>query len=219
MKKLTVLAVAILLFSGMLEAQVRFGVKAGVNGSTFFTESNVADDITPGINFQIGGLMQYDFWIFTLQPELLYSVRSARMDNANDKYLLEQYANLTEADPELRYTSQNIEIPVNLQYGVNIGKKRVFVEVGPYVSFHLGGSFNGEASLYKDYNSVYSFNKVDFGVGAGAGVEYKKFQLTAKYDWGLNWLGKEVDNYTETNANVFYDMKYMNLALSLAYIF
>lgn len=220
MKKLSFLVVLILLAVGTSQAQVRFGVKAGANASSLFNISSVVNDNSPAVNFQIGGVMQYDFWIFTLQPELNFSRKGGRLNSAYDKFYLQQYAGLTEDAPSLDFTTNHIELPVNLLYKVNIGKIKVFAEAGPFVSFNLGGTFNGSKAKYDQYADLLPFHWIDCGVGAGAGLEYKKFQLNAKWDWGLNWIGSKVPNMNGTgNINVFNDMKYLNLSLSLGYFF
>jgi len=220
MKKLSILVVLILSTIGAAQAQLRFGVKAGANATSLFNISSVVDDHSPAVNFQIGGIMQYDFWIFTLQPELNLVRKTVKLNNAYDKYYLQQYAKLTEAAPALNYKSTHIELPINLMYKVNVGKTKIFAEMGPFVSFNLGGSFNGAGDLYKNYAEHMPFHWIDYGAGAGAGLEYKKFQLNAKWNWGLNWVGSKVPNLNETgNINVFNDMKYMNLSISLGYFF
>jgi hypothetical protein len=220
MKKLSIVVVLILLTIGVVQAQLRFGVKAGANASTLFNNSNVVDDHSPAVNFQIGGVMQYDFWIFTLQPELNLVRKTIKLNNAYDKYYLQQYAELTQDAPTLRYSSTHIELPVNLLYKVNIGKTKIFAEMGPFVSFNLGGAFNGNSAHYNQYADQLPFHWIDYGVGAGAGVEYKKFQLNAKWNWGLNWIGSKVTNFNDLgNLNVFNDMKYKNLSLSVSYFF
>lgn len=220
MKKRIILIVLILSTIGAAQAQLRFGVKAGANATSLFNISSVADDHSPAVNFQIGGIMQYDFWIFTLQPELNFVRKTVKLNNAYDKFYLQQYAELTEDAPVLNYKSEHIELPINLLYKVNVGKAKIFAEVGPFVSFNFGGSFNDAGDLYKNYADHMPFHWIDYGVGAGAGLEYKKFQLNAKWNWGLNWVGSKVPNLNGTgNINVFNDMKYMNLSISLGYFF
>jgi hypothetical protein len=220
MKKQIVLTALVLLVVGFGQAQVRFGLKAGANASTLFNISSVVDDHSPAANFQIGGVMQYDFWIFTLQPELNLLRKTVKLNNAYDKYYLQQYAELTEDQPALTYKSTHIELPVNLLYKVNVGKTKVFAEMGPFVSFNLGGSFNDGADLYANYAKQMPFHWIDYGAGAGLGLEYKKFQLNAKWNWNFNWIGSKVPNLNGSgNINAFNDMKYMNLSVSLGYFF
>ena len=220
MKKLSILVVLIISTIGAAQAQLRFGVKAGANATNLFNISSVVDDHSPAVNFQIGGIMQYDFWIFTLQPELNLVRKTVKLNNAYDKFYLQQYAELTEDAPALTYKSTHIELPVNLLYKVNVGKTKIFAEMGPFVSFNLGGSFNDASDLYDNYADYMPFHWIDYGVGAGAGLEFKKFQLNAKWNWGLNWVGSKVPNLNGTgNINVFNDMKYMNLSISLGYFF
>lgn len=220
MKKLSILFVLIALTIGVAQAQVRFGVKAGANASMLFNISSVVNDHSPAANFQIGGIMQYDFWIFTLQPELNLVRKTVKLNNAYDKYYLQQYAELTADAPALNYKSTHIELPINLMYKVNVGKTKIFAEMGPFVSFNLGGSFNDAGDLYQNYAKHMPFHWIDYGAGAGLGLEYKKFQLNAKWNWNFNWIGSKVPNINGTgNINVFNDMKYMNLSLSVGYFF
>jgi hypothetical protein len=229
MKKRTILALALLLVTGFTQAQIRYGVKAGSNLNWLYSEATSVTDLTPNVNFQIGGFAQYDFWVLTLQPEVLFNVRTSTIEDANTKYALQYNANLTEADPALKYTSYNLEIPINLQYGYKYGKVRYFAEMGPYIGIHLGGSFNGSTDYYKSYDKDYAFHTLDWGAGLGLGAEYKKFQFKARYDWGFGWLGtyREVNDVYPSygdlgdgyNDNVFFDMKNKSLSVSLGYIF
>lgn len=220
MKKPILLAVLLFLTFGIAQAQLRFGMKAGANASTLLNISNVVDDHSPAANFQIGGVMQYDFWIFTLQPELNVVRQSVKLNNAYDKFYLQQYAELTENAPALTYSSTHLELPVNLMYKVNVGKTKIFAETGPFVSLNLGGSFNGDVTKYKSYAEQLPFHWIDYGVGAGLGLEYQKFQLNAKWNWNFNSIGSKVPNINGTgNINVFNDMKYRSLSVSLSYFF
>ncbi|HET9570619.1 MAG TPA: porin family protein [Bacteroidales bacterium] len=220
MKKLNIVVLLILITIGSAQAQLRFGLKAGTNASIPFNLSSVADELSPAFNFQIGGIMQYDFWIFSLQPELNLVRKTILINNAYDKYYLQQYAALTQDAPVLNYQSTHIELPVNLLYKMNVGKTKIFAEMGPFVSINLSGKFNDFSDLYKNYDNHMPFKLFDYGLGAGAGLEYKKFQLNAKWNWGLNWIGSKVPNLNGTgNINEFNDIKYRSLSISLGYFF
>jgi hypothetical protein len=219
MKKRTILALALLLMAGFTEAQVRYGIKAGGNLNWLYSEATSVTDLTPNVNFQIGGFAQYDFWVLTFQPEVLFNLRTTTLNDANTKYALHYYAGLTEDDPSLKYTSYNLEIPLNIQYGYKYNKVRYFAETGPYVGVHLGGTFNGSYDDYKSYDKAYPFKWMDVGLGIGAGAEYKKFQFKVRYDWGLVWHGAYTENYEGYNENIFNDMKNKDLSVSLGYIF
>jgi hypothetical protein len=202
------------------QAQVRLGVKGGMNVSGFVTDSKVVDKQTPGVNFQLGGTFRYDFWVLSLQSDLLYTQKTFQMDDAADKYYLQQYANLSSSDPALRYTSSAIEIPIDLRYRFKVKKSNFFVGTGPSFAFRLGGSFNGDADLSKAYGEVFPFRWFDCGYGFVGGVELGKMQVGLRWDWYLNRMGSVVENQYETgNVNLFHDMKYRNLSLTVGYFF
>lgn len=222
MKKHTLLMALLMLISGIAVGQVRFGVKAGANMTSLFNESSTIDHTSPAFNFRLGGVMRYDFWFLTLQPELMFTAKSTVLNDAYDKLLLREYAHLTTANPALNVTQYSLELPINLQAGIKIKNTRIYGEFGPFVSLNLGGKFNGNASYYKNYNNDFAFHRLDYGIGVGAGAEYKNFLLSARWDWGLGRIGQEVADplsLTEGNANLFNQMKYRNLNLSLTFVF
>jgi hypothetical protein len=90
---------------------------------------------------------------------------------------------------------------------------------GPYVSFLTGGTINGERDIFNTVDDEFKFNRVDFGMGAGAGAEYKKYQLQVKYDFGMLQAGKEAALIQTELINPFYKMRNRNISVSLAYLF
>ena len=221
MKNVLVITAFALTLAFTAQAQFNLGVKAGANASGFFTESTVVTQQTPNVNFHLGGFAQYDFWKLTLQPELKFSQRGFTMNDAYDKYYLRQIGGLTPGSPSLDFTSYHIEMPINLMYKQTIGKSKLFVELGPQLVFNLGGKLGGSAQAYKSYSDLMSFRWLDYGVGAGLGVEYKKILLGSRWDWYFNKIGeKKVDaTYGVGNLNVFNDMKYLNLNFYVGYLF
>jgi len=221
MKKLTILALAIFLFSGVTKAQLRYGIKGGANLSDIITKNAMLDAANMGIHPQVGLLLQYKMGNFSIQPELLYTEKGGTFKGVYGKSnYLALYANLTDQNPDISLVSQQLEIPLNLQFGLKLGKSRVYIQGGPYLSYVLTGRINGENSSYKSVGELYEFNRFDYGLGAGAGVEYKKFQFSAKYDFGFSPVGKETINaISGENFNPFYEMKNRNINVSIGYLF
>lgn len=221
MKKLTILALAIFLFSGVTKAQLRYGIKGGANLTDIITSNKMLDAANMGIHPQFGFLLQYKMGYFAFQPELLYTEKGGTFKGVYGKSnYLALYANLTDQNPDISLVSQYIEMPLNLHFGLKIGKTRVFIQGGPYFSYALTGRINGDNDTYKSVGELYEFNKFDLGLGAGAGVEYKKIQFSAKYDFGFSTIGKETLNpISGENYNPFHDMKNRNLSVSVGYLF
>jgi len=208
MKKIVILAVALFTFVSVSDAQLKFGVKAGANMSNFSTESNIIDQVKGATSYQFGILLQAKALGFAIQPEVLYSVKGGEFNNSTLSGIL--------SGTDIKFQSQSIEIPVNLQFGLEAGPARVFLQAGPYVSFLTGALINDSRDNYetaKDYISTF-----DYGVGAGVGAELLGLQLTVKYDWGLSKLGKE-EILAGNNINPFNELKNRNFNISLAYLF
>ena len=206
MKKIALLTFAILLMSGISNAQVKFGVTAGVNLTELSTESDFVEYVKGATNYKFGVLFQVKALGFAIQPEVLYSVKGGTFNNTGNLSLF----------ADTKYKSQNIEIPVNFQYGLDAGIARIYVQAGPYVSFLTGGLVNDSEENFKLEDE--NLNAMDFGVGLGVGAELLGVQLAVKYDWGLSKLGKE-ELILGNNVNVFNELQNRNFSISLAYLF
>ena len=222
MRKLVVL---LFLFSVTLiaNAQFRYGIKAGANysdlsissGTTSATMVKVVDAIPA---WRAGFVAQYKLGDFAIQSELLYSVEGGDLLNSNPGSA--KLATMVGAGSVVQYRSQNLQVPLNIQYGRNFGAIHLYALAGPYLSFLLSGSLNGERALWSTVQGQWGFNKVDLGFGAGVGAEFKNLQLTARYDFGGTEIGKKVTtSHVTTNLNPFFEMKERNLSLSLGYFF
>jgi hypothetical protein len=208
MKKTSIIALVLLLCASVSNAQLRFGITAGTNISSLSSASSVIDEVKGATNYQVGILLQAKSSGFAIQPEILYSVKAGQFNNSTVSGIL--------SGSDTKYQSQNIEIPVNLQFGISAGPARVFIQGGPYVSFLTGALVNGSVKEYKDVKD--NINTFNYGVGAGVGAELLSLQLTVKYDWGLSKLGQE-QLLLGQNINPFNELKDRNLSIALAYLF
>lgn len=191
------------------QAQLKFGIKAGANVNSISTDvSSMVDEVKGATNYQFGVLLQTKVLGFTVQPEVLYVVKSSMINNSTITSLFN--------GTDVEYKTQNIEIPVNLQYGFGFGIGRVFLQGGPYVSFVASTLMDGKSNYDKSLKE--SMSTFDYGVGAGAGAELLGLQLSVKYDWGLGKLG-DASIKDLTDSSPFKDMKNRTLSVSLAYLF
>lgn len=157
----------VFLFSATAQAQVlpKFGVKAGLNYSTF----NNADGTEYKAGFLGGVYANFNVPASptTIQPEILYA----------------QYgSNVEGSDGSL--SADYIQIPVLAKFGfgapgVNI-KPEVFF--GPYAGFNIKAEAE-EAGFAVDADEV--FKNTDFGVVVGAGVQVSKLNFELRYTAGL----------------------------------
>jgi hypothetical protein len=213
MKRIACVLVAFMTVVSVSQAQLKFGIKAGANVNSLTSDvSAMLDQVKESSNYQFGVLFQAKALGFTVQPEVLYVVKSSMINNLTIEGIY--------SGDNVEYKTQNIEVPLNLQYGFGFIVGRAYLQAGPYVSFVASTLMDGEESF--DQNLKNSMSTFDYGVGAGFGVELLGFQLSAKYDWGMGKLG---DAHIPTGVgdavtnNPFNNMQNKTLNVSLAYLF
>lgn len=161
MKRIILALVMVAFYLSPIHAQVKFGLKGGVNFDNFeFKEAKTKEYVLDNsTGWQAGALLQIKIpgLGLGLQPELLYTVCKA---NINDETNSIHY----------------FEVPVNLRLGVNLFLVRPYLMAGPY----FGYAVNFEGKFFEN-----DINKFDWGLGLGGGVEIWKFVLDARYSWGL----------------------------------
>jgi hypothetical protein len=211
MKKVAIVVVGLLMTSFVSQAQLKFGVKAGANVSKLSASvDEMASQIKGATDYQFGVLMQAKAFGIVIQPEVLYSVKS---DFISDPSITELFDG-----QEVAYSSQNIEIPLNFQVGFGFLVGRAYLQAGPYVSFVASTLMNGTSNYAENVKN--SMSTFDYGVGAGAGLEFFHFQLSAKYDWGMGKLGDATYlNGGTPTSNPFNNLSNRTLSVSLAYLF
>lgn len=164
------LFVALFLISVSASAQISWGVKAGFNASSLsgFEKFSQKFDELDGFStsykpgFHAGIVAQVGITEnFFIQPELLYSLQgvAGKLEGEKDNLNL-----------------NFIQLPIYAGYKVNAGTNlNVIFGVGPYFAYGISGT--------EDVFDV--FNRFDFGLGAIAGIEYSKVQITVGYDFGV----------------------------------
>lgn len=164
---LSILTGLLMLLSTPAKAQVlpKFGVKAGLNYSTF----NNADGVEHKAGF-LGGVyanINLPGSPIAIQPEVLYAQYGANLEGSDGKLSVDY-----------------IQIPVLAKFGfgtpgVNI-KPEVFF--GPYAGFNINSELeNANAGV----NADEFFKDSDFGVVVGAGLQVTKLNFELRYTAGL----------------------------------
>lgn len=195
MKKL-IFSAAMLIAAGFsMNAQdVKFGVKAGFNLASF---SGDAVDISPVAGFHAGGLAEFKFGNFALQPELLYTTAGAQRTNES----------VFEAD--MKSTLSYIAVPVAAKYYILEG---LSIQAGPQFAFLLsakdeyrGGGMDGEVDSKDSYSSY------DLGILGGLGYELESGLLfSARYVQGISNAAEveSGDDYKLHNTSVQFSIGY-----------
>jgi hypothetical protein len=164
---------------------------------------------------------------FAVQPGARFA-----MQGFNDKYRSNEHVTPNTGDKCTRkFSLFYVQVPVYVQYRMNIAEEtNLLFQAGPYAGYGLFGRQlyikNGKSQNLADNEKKITFgsekdkgirDRFDFGVGAGFGIEFYRFQLMAAYDFGLK---KMYFNKLDAKG-AFYnvDMSNHNLSVTLAVIF
>lgn len=193
MKKVlsTLVLMACLMMAVPAQAQLRFGLKGGLNISKVtFSASDINSDNRTG--FFVGPMAEFTLPIAGLGVDAaaLYTQSGAKMKYGNES---------------LDKTLKTIEIPVNLKYNFGLGSVvGAYVAAGPQFGFNVGSGHFGNYDM-KDRNTT-------FNVGAGVKL-LSHFQIGLNYNFSVNKVAK----YEYEGKK--YDMKKNTWQVSLAYLF
>lgn len=182
-----IVAVLVILFAGFhTSAQTNtslfgsFGIKAGVNISNLYVD-DVTDENTR-VGFQLGFFAKAPLTtVFAIQPELIYSQKGATLEYNN-----------AFASGRFTTTLHYIELPV---MGVVNLTKNFNLHAGPYISYLAGVNVDNKSSndnldFERELNRE-NFEKFDYGVAAGLGIDMSKLGIGLRYNYGLQEVGKE----------------------------
>lgn len=171
MKKFIVIVASLLV---AVSAHAQFGVVAGITS----TKSNLKEawaDVKNITQYHVGLTYKLDLGLLAIQPSILYNMKGTKLDVAS--------ADVTAA--ELDYKTGYIEVPVQLQLGLNLGVARIYGFAEPFIGYAITNSATlGGKDLKADWENVK--NRLEYGVGLGAGVELiKHVQVSVKYFWNM----------------------------------
>ncbi len=160
MKKLftLIVLVAATYFAVPAKAQLKFGIKGGLN----ITDMSLSNDVFETSNrtgFFIGPTIKFTLPIVGLgiDASALYDQREGEVNvEADDNTLV-----------STRLKQKSINIPINLRYDIGLGSlAAVYLAAGPQFGFNVGDK---NQSLYKDV-AEWRLNTSNFSVNVGAGV-------------------------------------------------
>lgn len=155
-----------ILFSLPVQAQFRYGVKAGMNISTLhFNKDLVSPDALVG--YQMGLTSEWMSQRKHIGVEL-----SALFSQKGITY------------HSKRYTANYIGIPLNFKWRYRLLFGDLFLTAGPYVAFSIGEKEWDKISVNGSPRTT--AKDLDFGVNAGAGILIlNHFQVGLGYGLGL----------------------------------
>lgn len=232
-KQLTLLAVLALSFFSLNTAfaQVRFGIKAGLNLANISysddyieaSEAGISGNIATGMvpAFHVGGQAEFGFGSgLGLSLGLQLNVKGGSLDLTGVLFG-EPFTAKSKARP------MYLQVPVALTYNRN----SFYAGVGPYVGFGVGGKLKTEVEAAGQSDEVSediefgndsddAFAPLDYGVGLEIGYEINgMIRLSASYQLGLaNVAPKDAVDEGDA-AGLDFSYKHSVIGFSVAYLF
>lgn len=197
MKKiLTIIMVACITFAMPSLAQVKFGLKGGLNLTNLSADGITSDKS----GFYVGPTVKFTLPVVGLSVDAsaLYDQRNAKIKNTDETI-----------------KSQSFQIPINVRYGVGLSSVvNVFAFAGPQFGFNIG-----DKSKLLDQMGSWSLksSNISGNIGIGATV-FSKLQITANYNFQLSKSG-EVEYINEAGQTTTGKMKFNSWQLGLGYYF
>lgn len=201
MKKILTLVVLLATITVAAQAQVKFGVKGGLNITSMKLDKSVADKSNQA-GFFIGPTVKFTLPVVGLgiDAAALYDQRSAKV-----------------LDETLK--QQSIQIPINLRYGIGLGSTASFyIFAGPQFGFAIGDKVTELANDAADWRLKDSNLSANVGLGL---MLLNHLQISANYNIALGTTGEvDVNNAINTAWNTAIGKAKANAwQLSVAYFF
>lgn len=196
MKKIfttAVLAAAMLFSANNAEAQVKFGIKGGLNVTSMSLDSKVLDAENRA-GFFIGPTLKFTLPVVGLgiDASALYDQREAKAK-----------AEVEGAEVESNFKTQAVNIPINVRYGFGLGSTAsIFLFAGPQFGFNVGDK---NQSIFKDMGE-WRLKSSTFSVNVGVGAMLlNHLQLSANYNIACGKTGDMTVSKAlgETGQNLF----------------
>lgn len=115
-----------------------------------------------------------------------------------------------------------LEIPLTAQTYFNVRQSKIYGALGPYIGVGIGGKYKGNGAYPGGTNSYKQdilwgsgtddeFKRLDYGLTAVAGLEFRSIQIGLTYDLGF----ANISAFTDNGVNI----KNRVLGLSIGYKF
>lgn len=181
-------------------AQLKFGVKGGLNIAKVKFDKSIADSDNRA-GFFIGPMAEFTLPIVGLGVDaaLLYDQKEMELDGEKEK-------------------TKYINIPINLKYSIGTKLAGVYLAAGPQFAFNVGGK-----NIFDEVRNgdTFELNNSILSLNVGGGVKLLgKLQVGYNYNISLGNTGemKSADLLEKVDI-VESDFKYSTHQISVAYLF
>lgn len=177
MKKLIVIVASLLV---AVSAHAQFGIVAGITSSKATIDAALSD-VQNVTQYHVGLTYKIDLGIVAIQPAIIYNVKGAKVSE------FKALGDIASFD----YKNGYLELPVQVQAGLNLGVARIYAIAEPFIGYAITNSTQSSNGNKIDVKWSEVKNKLEYGIGVGAGVELiKHVQISARYFWNLGNVEK-----------------------------
>lgn len=179
--------------------QPKIGIKGGINLSNLYVDDVKDENMKVGLN--LGMFAKFPITKgFSIQPEVLYSSKGAKLT----------YDNLL-GSGEYRFNLNYVEVPILAVFNLS---KNINIQAGGYAAYLTSANIkrlksgSSEADEVADLNTD-NFKRFDYGLAGGFGFDIQNFTIGARYNYGLNEIGDggiagEATKNSKNSAFTFY---------------
>lgn len=233
MKKLLLSIVILTGIATMANAQLRIGVKGGLNlcdiSNVYVSDiSNVLSEIDGMENAEIPYDMTSGFHFGLTGEYMLSGTAGITADILYSQLGARAWEKGSFTDGEYEVTStlnpSYLKVPVQAIYKFPVSDNlSMKVGGGLYAAYGLGGEIKTEL-IRTDSNGIETkedffgdhFRDFDWGMTLGAGIQYKRLILSASYEHGIQNILKGTDDVSEEGDESFVNK---NFAISIGFLF
>jgi hypothetical protein len=153
-------------------AQMRAGVKGGLNVSNLYVDDVDDENARFGVNLGLfAQILSSD--VFAIQPELLFSTKGSKIEYGGSFF-----------DQTVKYNLSYLDLPVLAVFKLGEDAE---IHVGPYIGYLLAANISHDGDLGSgtddiDRDHLKSF---DYGLSGGFGLNFGNVQVGARYNYGL----------------------------------
>lgn len=231
---ITILAVAAAMFASV-NASAQPGIIAGIstNGNTDYK----SEDFKKALElYHVGLTYKVNIGLgFAIQPSIIYMMKGQNIEDASQSICGEGGGATFKENLESK--TGYLEVPIQLQWGIDLVAARVYGFAEPFIGYQLTGEEGNQISAAAGSDSTSASseelsnfaedakNKLEVGLGVGLGVELLgHIQVSAGYYMNLGNLydGDKID--AEAKWAAFKDSykeaaNYSGIKISLALLF
>jgi Outer membrane protein beta-barrel domain len=190
--------------SGETGLTPKFGIKGGLNLSNLYINDVQDENVKLGGHFGVFAKLPIATGV-SIMPELLYSNKGTKAT----------YNNSFQGSGEYRFNLNYIELPLSFVFNI---VKNFNVHAGGYAAYltsaNVKNLHDGNIDGVTDLNAE-NFNRADFGLLGGIGLDIDNVTIGARYSYGLRQVGQS----GSLSGELTKDSKNSNLSMYIGIAF